>query len=115
MRWIYVGLIVGSTAISDVLQSREMKDHGQVNGLGRVVGAIMQRRALLLAIFFLAVSFFAFLKLLSMSDLSFAVPATALSFVVETMLAKWLLKERVDWMRWTGALLVAIGVAFLAR
>ena len=45
---------------------------------GRVIGAIMQRRALLLSIFFLAVSFFAFLKLLSLSDLSFAVPATAL-------------------------------------
>ena len=43
----------------------------------------------------MAVSFFAFIALLSVADLSFAVPATAASYVLETVLAKYLLKEPV--------------------
>lgn len=49
-----------------------------------------------------------------MADLSFAVPATAGSFVLETILARVLLKEAVDLRRWTGACLIAFGVALLA-
>ena len=36
----------------------------------------------------MAVSFFCFLRLLSIADLSFAVPATAATYVVETVLAR---------------------------
>jgi uncharacterized membrane protein len=46
--------------------------------------------------------------------LSFAVPATAASFVIETLLAKLILRERVDGTRWAGALCVAAGVWLLA-
>ena len=62
----------------------------------------------------MAVSFFAFLKLLTIADLSFAVPASAASFVLETILARALLKEQVCLRRWAGAGLVACGVALLA-
>ena len=43
-----------------------------------------------------------------------AVPATAATYVVETLLARVLLMERVPWQRWAGALLVAVGVLLLA-
>ena len=62
----------------------------------------------------MAVSFFAFIALLSVADLSFAVPATAVSYVLETVLAKYVLKERVTLVRWAGASLVACGVALLS-
>jgi uncharacterized membrane protein len=62
----------------------------------------------------MAASFFLFMVLLSMADLSFAVPATAASYVVETLLAKWMLKEQVDSRRWAGSVLVTCGVALLA-
>ena len=63
----------------------------------------------------MAVSFFSFMRCCCrIADLSFAVPATAASYVLETLLAKWILKERVDTRRWAGALLVACGVALLA-
>ena len=68
----------------------------------------------MIAVVCMAISFFAFLLLLRIADFSFAVPATAGSFVVETVLAKYVLRERVDARRWTGALLVACGVALLA-
>jgi len=47
-------------------------------------------------------------------DLSFAVPATAITFVAETILAKFLLKERVNALRWAGASLVICGVALVS-
>jgi len=46
--------------------------------------------------------------------LSFAVPASAGSLVIETILARVVLNERVDSRRWIGAALVAGGVWLLA-
>jgi len=62
----------------------------------------------------MAVSFFAYEGLLPLVDLSFAVPATAITFVAETILAKFLLKERVNALRWAGASLVICGVALVS-
>ncbi len=117
--WLLVGVIVVSTTVGDLLQSREMKRHGEIHNLhpsrwGGILAGLARRRNLILAVFFMAVSFFAFLTLLSKTDLSFAVPATAASYVVETALAKYVLKERVSPQRWLGACLVAAGVALLA-
>lgn len=117
--WILVALIVVSTTVGDLLQSREMKEHGEIEDfrptrLGRVFAELARRRNLLLAIGCMAISFFSFLKLLSVADLSFAVPATAASYVAETVLARYLLKEHVDIRRWAGCCLVACGVALLA-
>ena len=118
-QWLLVAAIVGSMAASDLLQSHEMKRHGEIrefhpSRLGSLLATLARRVNLVLAIVFMAVSFFAFIALLSIADLSFAVPATALSFVVETFLAKYVLKEQVGATRWAGAGLVACGVALLA-
>ena len=118
-QWMLVAAIVGSTAAGDLLQSHEMKRHGEIrefhpSRLGSLLAGLAGRFNLLLAIGFMAISFFAFLTLLSVADLSFAVPATALSFVLETFLAKYVLKERVTAARWAGVGLVACGVALLA-
>jgi uncharacterized membrane protein len=45
--------------------------------------------------------------------LSFAVPASAASFILETVLAKLVLKENVGLKRAVGALIVLAGVAML--
>ncbi len=118
-QWLLVAAIVGSTAASDLLQSHEMKRHGEIqefqpSSLGGLFARLARRLNLVFAIFLMAVSFFAFITLLSVADLSFAVPATALSFVVETFLAKYVLKEQVNASRWAGVGLVACGVALLA-
>jgi drug/metabolite transporter (DMT)-like permease len=110
--WLLVATIVASTAAADVLQSMEMKQHSE-STLGRTV-AILGRPKLMLSVLCMAISFFAFLVLLSVADLSFAVPATAASFVIETVLAKHYLREHVDRRRWAGVFLVALGVALLA-
>jgi drug/metabolite transporter (DMT)-like permease len=115
MTWLFVAIIVGATIAADLLQSVEMKRHGEIRDLHpRTALALARRWPLLLAVFFMAVSFFTFLTLLSVADLTFAVPATAATYVFETILARCYLKELVTWKRWAGAALVAGGVAMLA-
>lgn len=118
-QWLLVAVIVTSTTVSDVLQSREMKRHGEISEFrpgrwGRIMAGALQRRYLILSIIFMALSFFAFLRLLSIADLSFAVPATAASYITETLLARFLLKEELNWKRWAGTGLVAFGVVMLS-
>jgi drug/metabolite transporter (DMT)-like permease len=119
MRWFLVALIAVATTISDVLQAAAMKRHGEIHdfrpgALGRLFALLVRNRLILASIAVMAVSFFAFIALLSVADLSFAVPATAASYVLETVLAKYLLHEPVSVERWAGASLVALGVALLS-
>src|SRR5580700_8470909 len=109
-----------STVLGDLLQSFEMKRHGEIQsfhprGLPALLATLARKKFLILAIFFMAISFFAFMTLLETADLSFAVPVSAASLVLETILAKLVLKERVDTRRWAGALLVLGGVLLLAQ
>src|SRR5690242_12267204 len=96
-----------------------MKKHGEVHHFGgRAIVHLVLRLArnwyVIGGIAAMAVSFFALMSLLSIAPLSFAVPATALSYIVETILAKVILGERVNWQRWMGAVIVASGVVLLA-
>lgn len=118
MKWLLVGLIVAATASSDVLQSMGMKRHGEIHdfrpgALGRVAAMLAKNRFIIASIGFMAISFFAFMALVSVADLSFAVPATAISYVLETILARFVLNEQISWKRWAGASLVACGVALI--
>ncbi len=120
MKWLMVGIIVGSTVLADLLQSFEMKrqtvpvEDLRPGRLAGMLGGLAQRGPLVLAVFFMAISFFAFMKLLSVADLSFSVPVTAASVALETVLARLVLKEKVTPLRWAGAVSVACGVALLA-
>ncbi|HUI55771.1 MAG TPA: EamA family transporter [Bryobacteraceae bacterium] len=114
MRWVLVAVMVAATVLSDLLQSHEMKRAGEQSveprGLMRLLRIIAQRRYLILAIACLAVSFFSFMALVQTEPLSFAVPASAASFVLETLLAKLVLGERISGRRAAGALIVLCGV-----
>lgn len=117
--WLLVGIIVAATVLGDYFQTLGMRHHGEIDdfrpgALGRAAAALAHNWYVIVAVAMMAISFFTFLTLLARADLSFAVPATAASFVIETMVAKYLLRERVNWRRWTGAGLVACGVALLA-
>jgi len=118
--WVLVSTVVGSTVLGDLLQSFEMKRHGEIHdfdprGLPKLLATLARKKFLILGIFFMAISFFAFITLLETADLSFAVPVSAASLVLETILAKLVLKERVDTRRWLGAILVLAGVVLLAQ
>jgi drug/metabolite transporter (DMT)-like permease len=119
MKWLLVAIIVGATSVGEVLQAVGMKRHGEIHdfrpgALGRVVYAISRNGFIILSVLMMAISFFAFMALVSVADLSFSVPATAVSYVVETLLAKAVLKEDVGMRRCVGAVLVCAGVALLS-
>ena len=119
MKWLLLALIVGATVLGDVLQSHEMKRAGEqsvsARGLVRILRTIFSRRYLILAVFFMAISFFAFMALVQIAPLSFAVPASAATFVLETLLARFALHEHLGWRRTAGALLVLAGVILVAH
>lgn len=112
MKWALVGGIVGATILCDYLQASAMKAHGEVHS-ARVLARLFAQWRLGLSIVFMAISFFCFTQLLAVADLSFAVPATALTIPAETLMARYLLRETVNWRRWGGACLVAAGVLLL--
>ncbi len=119
MKWLLVAIIVGANACGDLLNTAGMRRHGEVHHLHpravlRLGLDLARNRHVVFGIFSSAIAFFALMALLSVANLSFAVPATAASYLVETLLAKYILRERIDWRRWAGAGLVACGVALLA-
>jgi drug/metabolite transporter (DMT)-like permease len=119
MTWLLLSIVIAATAASDLLQSYEMKrlepQPVDRRGLANLLKTIAHRRYLLLSIACLAVSFFSFMALVQTAPLSFAVPASAGSFIVETILAKMVLREQVGARRAAGALVVLAGIVMLAR
>jgi len=117
--WFWIGIIVASTTVGEVLQAMGMRRHGEIRdfrpgALGRAAAVLVRNRFVIGSVVSMAVSFFAYMRLLTVADLSFAVPVTAVTFAIETALAKYVLRERVNWLRWTGAALVICGVALVS-
>lgn len=103
MKWLLVLSLVCATTAGDVLRSMGMRSR-PVNTMYIVISTCA-----------MAVSFFTFMKLIAITPMSFAVPMSAASFIPETLLAKALLGEAVDWRRWTGVGLILIGVIFITQ
>ena len=118
MKWILVAIIALSNTAGDLLNTAGMKRIGVVEDLGfrsflQLCLAIIRSPMVLAGIAALAVGFFAVISLLSIAPVSFAIPATASSYLVETLLAKYVLKEDVRGRRWAAAGFVVIGVVLL--
>jgi len=64
---------------------------------------------LLETIFFIMLQY-----LLALQDVSFVWPLTSLSFVMTTLAAQFILKEKVDGFRWGGVALIMLGAAMIS-
>ena len=112
-------IVILSGAAGDISVTRGMKAVGEItsfrpSALFKDVTRILRNGFIWLGIFWKTISFFGFLALLSRADLSWAVPAGASSYVVDTLAAKYLLNEKISGMRWAGALCVGLGVALIS-
>jgi drug/metabolite transporter (DMT)-like permease len=119
MKFLWIATIVAATTVGEVLQALGMRHHGEIhdfrpNALGRALAMLARNRYVIGSVVAMAVSFFAYMGLLTIADLSFAVPVTAVTYALETVLAKYILKEHVNWLRWAGASLVICGVALVS-
>ena len=117
-QWLLVGIVMLCNCCADLMNTAGMRLHGKVedlspNGLARLIRRLTRNRYVIGGFLANAAGFFALMALLSVANVSFAIPATAGSFVLETALAKLLLKEDVHWQRWLGSSVIACGVALL--
>jgi drug/metabolite transporter (DMT)-like permease len=115
VRWVWLAVTVVTSTVGDLVSAKGMVAHGEIEHFGarritRLLRYIGTHPLVVTGIVFNALSFFSFLALLSVAPLSFAVPATAVSYVLKTALSRWYLGEHVSARRWLGAACVAIGV-----
>ena len=120
--WGSILAVVAASTTGDVLTSLAMKQSGEVGtlyrcrGLAATIKVVLSNPTLWLGVGFMAIAFFALLFALSWADVSLVAPASAsLTFIANAVVARIFLRERVDRRRWLAALLVAGGVALLAR
>ncbi len=67
--WLLLSTVVGATVCSDLLQSFEMKRQGEVVAASTFLASIAHKKLLILSIFCMAISFFAFMALVQVADL----------------------------------------------
>ena len=117
-QWRLAALTSVCNTVGDVLNTAGMKREPEVEKLNlkaltAMLSRIVRNPLVIGGVLSLTAGFFAMVSLLSIANVSFSVPATAISFVLETLLAKYILKEDVGFRRWVAASLVACGVVLL--
>ena len=120
--WSGIAAIVIASTIGDILQSRAMKEIGdlglirQSHGTWEVMRRVVINPRFMVGLGFMAIGFFSLLITLSWGDVSIIGPTTAsLTFIANALVARAYLKENVDRRRWLAAIFVAAGVALLAH
>jgi drug/metabolite transporter (DMT)-like permease len=116
--FFFLSIVVLAGTSGELLVAHAMKQAPRVQTFTpSAVTALLERAfraaAMWIGLGLQALAFFALLALLSWADLSFVVPATALSYAVGAAGSALFLRERVDRTRWTGVLLVCLGVALM--
>jgi uncharacterized membrane protein len=102
-------------ASGDVCLARGMRDFGAVTlaNAGGLLTALLN--PWIIVGILLPICFFAsYLTALSWADLTYVLPATAISYVMMALLAQQILHEHVTTRRWFGIALVTLGVGFVA-
>ena len=118
MQWRLAALTSVCNTVGDVLNTVGMKREPEVEKLNpkaltAMLSRVVRNPLVIGGVASLTAGFFAMISLLSIANVSFAVPATAISYVLETLLAKYSLNEDVGLRRWAAATLVACGVILL--
>jgi drug/metabolite transporter (DMT)-like permease len=117
-----IATIVLTSTAGEVLTAAAMQSIGDLDeirahsGMKGAIRAVVTCPLFFAGVGFLALAFFALLFALNHMSLSLVAPASAsLTLVTNSIAAKFFLKENVDRRRWTAAVLVCIGVYFLAH
>jgi len=116
---VLLGLLICGSTGGEIAIAHGMKTVGEPAALRpkavlRFLGRAIRSTSLWVGIALMAISFYSLLALLSWHPVSFVIPASALSNVVGTLGAKYILREQVSRARWAGVVLVCAGVALVA-
>jgi drug/metabolite transporter (DMT)-like permease len=117
-----IAAIILASSIGEILTAAAMKSIGDLDeirahsGLPGAIRAVLTCPPFFGGVTFLALAFFSLLYALNHLPLGLVAPASAsLTLVTNAVGAKIFLKENVDHRRWAAAVLVCIGVYFLAH
>jgi uncharacterized membrane protein len=113
----YFFIVIAGTG-GELCVTRAMKTIGEVTdfrpaALVRVIFRAMTVGWMWLGIGLMALGFFSLLGMLSMENVSFVIPVTALSYAAGALGGKFFLGEQVSLQRWAGVLLVCLGVGLV--
>ncbi len=113
-------LAVAAGAVGDVFLTLGMKSFGDLSTKGVREMIDLAFRALtsprlILGTALQALYFGLWLAVLSWEDLSVALPMQALNYVIVAFLSQWYLGESVTLMRWTGIVIICIGVGIVTK
>ena len=102
-------------ASGDVCLARGMRDFGPVSlaNIGGLIPALLNPW-IITGILLLICFFASYLTALSWADLTYVLPATAISYVMMALLAQRILHEHVSVKHWIGIALVTVGVGVVA-
>ena len=111
-------LVVVSGTGGEICVTRAMKRVGEVKDFRplavlRVILRAMKLPWMWIGISMMALAFFSLLAVLSIENVSFVVPVTALNYAAGALGGKFFLGERVTPRRWAGVLIVCIGVTLV--
>jgi drug/metabolite transporter (DMT)-like permease len=111
-------LVVVSGTGGEICVTRAMKRVGEVTdfrplAVVRVILRAMKVPWMWIGISMMALAFFSLLAVLSIENVSFVVPVTALNYAAGALGGKFFLGERVTPRRWAGVFIVCIGVTLV--
>ena len=107
-------LAVAAVSLGEALLSRGMKQSNTViGGLWAQLRGVVGNRYVLMGTVLLILYFLLTSLAMRWADLSFVLPLTALSFVIDAFLARYYLAENVTPIRWVGAAIIAFGVCLV--
>ena len=113
-------MAVTAGTVGDLLLAKGMKEMGDISamnlrGILNVAMQALTTPKLIIGTAMLAIFFFLWLAVLSWEDLSVALPMQALNYVLVAFLSQYFLGEVVSPLRWTGTILVCIGVMLITK
>lgn len=114
-KYLVLVAVVIFAACGDVFLGRGMRDFGPVTSSNwHLLLSVFRNPWILTGIAFLLGFFGTYVTALSWADLTFVLPATALSYVLMALLAKVFLHESISLEHWLGIGLITAGVGFVA-
>jgi drug/metabolite transporter (DMT)-like permease len=113
-------LAITAGAVGDIFLTLGMKAFGDLSTKGvremiDLAFRAMTSPKLIIGTILQAAYFGLWLAVLSWEDLSVALPMQALNYVIVAFLSQWYLGESVTLLRWTGIVIICIGVGIVTK
>lgn len=117
---ILIFLMVIFGPLGNVLLGKGMKRIGEVTfgssaELMAVLARVLSSGMIWLGIASLVMFFVAYMLVLSWADYSYVLPASAAAYGIVALLGHFVLREAVTPLRWTGVLIICLGVLVVGQ